>query len=81
MLVKKSLEFNIELNAKDNNGQTAFHLVCMNRRWSIFNGNWVPGNSMWIKIAKMLIEKSVDFKILLNAQNNNVPIISSIGLQ
>ena len=35
MLVQKSAKFNIDLNAKDNYGNTAFHFACYNKHESI----------------------------------------------
>ena len=34
LLIQKSAQFNIELNARDNEGFTAFHLACMEGRTS-----------------------------------------------
>ena len=50
MLKQKSAEFNIELNAKDKYGTTAFHLACEN------------GHS---KVSEMLIQKSAEVNITL----------------
>ena len=55
MLIQKSAELNIDLNAKDRMfDRTAFHLACEN------------GHS---KIAEMLIQKSAEFNIELNAKD------------
>ena len=35
MLIEKSTRFNIDLNAKDDNGWTGFHLACMNGNLNI----------------------------------------------
>ena len=51
----ESLEFKIDLNAKNEDGATAFHLACM------YGGS---------KIAERLIQKSIDFNINLNAKDN-----------
>ena len=53
MLLKKSTEFKIELNAKDKYGMTAF-------LWACSNGQ--------LKIAEMLLQKSPEFKIEMNAK-------------
>ena len=52
MLIKKSTEFNIDLNAKDVFGETAFHHACRN------------GHSL---IVETLIQNSTEFNIDLNA--------------
>ena len=52
MLVQKSAAFNIQINAKNDFGWTAFHAVCSN------------GHS---EIAKLLIQVSFEFNINLNA--------------
>ena len=57
MLIKKSTNFNIELNTKDHWGRTAFHIACLN------------GNS---KILDMLIQKSIESNIELNAKDLGV---------
>ena len=54
MLIQKSTELNVELNAKDNSGKTAFHITC------------VKGHS---EIVEMLIQKSIELKIELNAKD------------
>ena len=53
-LMKKSIEFKIDLNARDNFGDTAFHKACKN------------GHS---KIAEMFIQKSAEFNIELNTKD------------
>ena len=55
MLIQKSTDFNINLNAKGDHGQTVFHFACKN------------GKS---KIAEILMKKSVEFSINLNALDN-----------
>ena len=46
---------NIDLNAKDNYGRTAFHKAC-------FDGHY--------KMVKLLIQKSAEFGIELNSTDN-----------
>ena len=55
MLIQKSIEFNIDLNAKTNRGETAFHFVC-------YGGHET--------IVKMMIENAKFFKIDLTSKNN-----------
>ena len=54
--MKNSAEFNIELNAKNNSGNTAFHLACL------------QGN---VKIVDMLMKNSAEFNIELNAKDDD----------
>ena len=54
--MKNSAEFNIDLNAKDNDGWTAFH-------WACFNGH--------TSIIKIMISKSESLKLNLTARANN----------
>ena len=54
ILIQKSVELSIDLNAKDSLNDTAFHLACMD------------ANS---KIAEILIQKSDEFDIELNAKD------------
>ena len=53
--LKKSTDFNIDLNAKDQNGKTAFQYAC---------------NSHNLEIVKMMIQKSIEFNIDLNVSSN-----------
>ena len=53
MLMQKSVDFNIELNAKDGLGLTAFHTACC------------LGNT---RIVEMMIDKAERFKIELTAK-------------
>ena len=52
MMMKYSVDLNIDLNAKTNNGDTAFHHACRN------------GHSL---IVETLIQNSTKFNIDLNA--------------
>ena len=54
MLVQKSAEFNIDLNAKDYLGWTPFHFACF------YNCT---------KTAEMLLQKSTEFNIDLNTKD------------
>ena len=54
MLLKKSAECNIDLNAKDNHGLTSFI-------WACKNGH--------LKIAEMLVKKSTEYNIDVNAKD------------
>ena len=54
--MQKSMKFNIDLNARDNSGYTAFHCACL------------EGHP---KIAEMLILKSTEVNIDLNAVTNS----------
>ena len=54
--MEKYAELKVELNARDDYGLTAFH-------WACKKGHF--------KIAKILIEKSGDILIDLNAKSNN----------
>ena len=54
MLIQKSAKFNIDLNAKDIQGKTGFHWVCIKNE---------------TEIAEMLIQKSAELKIDLNAKD------------
>ena len=56
MLVLKSTEINIDLNAKDEEGMTAFHLACM----------W--GNE---RIVGMMIDNAKSFKLDFITIDNN----------
>ena len=55
MIVKNSVEFNIELNTRGNNDNTAFHYACMH------------GQS---EIVEMIMKNSVEFNIELNVKDN-----------
>ena len=48
MLLQKSATFNIDLNAKDSDGNTAFELACKNGH---------------LEVTRMLLEKSSELKI------------------
>ena len=52
--MQKSAQLNIQLNTRDVNEDTAFHMACEN------------GHS---KIAEMFVEKSAELHIELNAKN------------
>ena len=54
MIIEKSYEFNINLNAKNVLEETAFHLVCR------------LGHST---IAELILNKSAEFRIDLNAKD------------
>ena len=54
IMVQKSFEFNIDLNAKEEDGWIAFHAACG-------NGN--------LTIVNMLVQKSVEFHIDLNSKD------------
>ena len=55
MLMQKSAEFGINLNAKDNiSGRTAFHLACAFGK---------------TEIARMIVQKSTELNIELNNKN------------
>ena len=53
MLINKSFELNIDLNAKTDAGYTSFHFACMNGRTNI---------------VEMMIENAENFKIDVNAK-------------
>ena len=53
--MQKSAEFNIDLNAKDENGKTGFQRACEN----------------FTKLAEILIQKSTELDIDLNAKDNS----------
>ena len=55
-LIKQSTEFEIDLNVRDKNGLTAFHIACLN------------GHS---KLIEMILKKSIEFKIHLNLKSYN----------
>ena len=57
-IVKKSVHFNIDLNSKDENGMTGFHLACMEECMEDH-----------VKIVEILVQKSVEFDIDLNAKD------------
>ena len=54
MILQKSKEFNIDLNAKTTNGMTALH-------YAVRNGD--------TKLVEMIIQKSTECNIDLNAKN------------
>ena len=56
MILQKSKEFNIDLNAKTTNGMTALH-------YAVKNGD--------TKLVEMIIQKSTECNIDLNAKNKN----------
>ena len=56
MLLQKSKEFKIQLNAKDNKGQTAFHLACKRGKTSI---------------VKIMIENSDSIGLDLRLRDND----------
>ena len=62
IIMKNSAEFNIDLNAKDNLGMTAFHELFL-----LYLPNYRNGHA---EIAEMLIRNSVEFNIDLNAKNS-----------
>jgi ankyrin repeat protein len=53
MIMKKSSELKIDLNIKDNNGNTALHIACLN------------GHS---EIVEIIIKNSSELKIDLNSK-------------
>ena len=53
MILQKSRHFNIDVNAKNQYGETAFHFACDNGQ---------------TEVAEMLIQKSREFNIDLNAK-------------
>ena len=55
MLIKKSTEFQVQLNNKNIFGCTALHLAC---------------DQGHTKMAEILIQKSAEFKIQLNTKDN-----------
>ena len=55
--MKKSPLLKIDLNIKDDNDNTAFHLACRNG---------------YSEIAEMIIKTSTELKIDLNGKDNNV---------
>ena len=55
ILIHNSVDFNIDLNAKDKKGNTAFITACL---------KWTP------EVAEVLIDNSVDCNIDLNAKDN-----------
>ena len=56
LMLQKSTEFNINLNAKDNFNQTPFHLACKNNQ---------------LEVVKFFIQRSAEWNIDLNAVDNN----------
>ena len=56
MIMKNSVKFNIELNAKDNYGSTAFHFACRYGKTSIVD---------------MMINNSESLKLDLTSRNND----------
>ena len=56
LLIKKSREFNIDLNSKNEIHRTAFHLACLHKKTDI---------------VKLLMENAVVFKIDLEAKDIN----------
>ena len=56
LIIQSSKDFGIDLNAKDNDGNTALHWAC---RFGL------------TEIAQLLIQSSKDFGIDLNAKNDN----------
>ena len=56
MLIKKSAEIYIALNAKDQNGKTGFHLACQNSRLSI---------------VEMMLKEAKSFKLELTMKDND----------
>ena len=57
LLIEKSNELNIDLNAKNKEGQTGFHISC----YQGYDGH--------LEIVKMLIQKSDEIKLELNAKD------------
>lgn len=57
MFIQKSIEFNIDLNAKDMNGQTAFQLACLYGH---------------LDTVEILIKNSRQFNIDLNIKDNKI---------
>jgi len=60
LIIEKSSEFQIDLNAKNVYGETAFFRAC--------NRN-MEGNSDMISVVQLLLEKSGPFNIDLNSKN------------
>ena len=61
MIMRKSAEFNIELNVKDEKGQTAFHLACASGKK--FNN---------FSTVKIMLANAHSSNLDLLARNNNV---------
>ena len=55
MMILKSVEFNIDLNAYNYDGKTAFHEACSESNF---------------EIVDLIIKKSIEFKIDLNARDD-----------
>ena len=53
LIIQKSSDFNIDLNARDKNDETAFNVACENKS---------------SKMIKMLVQKSAEFHIDLNVK-------------
>ena len=56
IIMKNSAKLNIDLNAKDNDGWTAFHFACKYGQ---------------LKIAEMLMNNYINVNIDLNAKDND----------
>ena len=57
MLIQKTVEFSIDLNAEDNDGYTAFHNACKNGHF---------------EVVEILMQKSIELEIELNSYTDNV---------
>jgi len=66
MLVENSAQANINLNAKDKFGQTAFHLVCQ-----IDHSNTMGKEEYKNQMIQLFIEKQGELNLELNAKSEN----------
>ena len=62
MLLKNSDTLNVDLNAKDHEGGTAFHYACSNGQ---------------LKLAKLLMKNSIEFNIELEHIDNDGRLVSN----
>ena len=62
LLLKNSDTLNVDLNAKDHEGGTAFHYACSNGQ---------------LKLAKLLMKNSIEFNIELEHIDNDGRLVSN----
>ena len=65
IFLQYAVTLNIDLNVKDKDGNTAFHLAC--QKTACF---W-ESNQGHSDVVKILIENAVTFGVDLNTKNNN----------
>ena len=79
LLIKKSVELNININEKDQDGRTAFHLVCDNKyHWNPATVNVILDNSELFGLDLTLKDKNGDTGFQIAERHEKTAIINLI---